>query len=297
MGWALGAMTVLAIVLLLAISKTVGWSFYVQANGAWWNSVLGWAYSDQPPALPVWPYPAMLATFLTENRIVQFIVLALMSLWWFGWSGTVFLSSTRVVFAAAFDRLLPEKAAEVDVRTGTPVTALLLMVIPAIIVSYLFAYNVGANADGIGGFRTLTLDSTLVIAVTFLGTTIAAILLPFRKRELFQASPIAKYRLFGVPLITVAGVVFGGFLVFLLVEWLLDPWLNGSPATWYEPFQSFLATGSAGGLYGISIANLYSVAYLAVMYLLAGAIYFGFKAYRRRAGIDISKAHQEIPVE
>ena len=37
-----------------------------------------------------------------------------MSLWWFGWSGTVFLSSTRVIFAAAFDRLLPEKVAEVE---------------------------------------------------------------------------------------------------------------------------------------------------------------------------------------
>jgi amino acid transporter len=57
---------------------------------------------------------------------------ALMSLWWFGWSGTVFLSSTRVIFAAAFDRLLPEKVAEVDERTGTPVNALLLMVIPSL---------------------------------------------------------------------------------------------------------------------------------------------------------------------
>jgi amino acid transporter len=268
MAWALGITTVLAIGLLLGISKTIGWTFYTQANGAWWNSSLGWAYSSQPAALPVWPYPAMLATFLTHNRLVQFIVLALMSLWWFGWSGTVFLSSTRVIFAAAFDRLLPEKAAEVDERSGTPVTALMLMVIPAIVVSALFAWNVF-------GFRTMTLDSTLVIAVTYLGTTLAAILLPFRKRELYAASPIAKYKFLGVPLITIAGAIFAAFLGFLLYEWIFDP----------------------QKLYGIGLQNPSSVYYMLANYVLAAAIYFGFKAYRRRSGIDISKAHQEIPVE
>ena len=140
MGTALGVTTLLGILLLFAISKTVGWEFYVQAGGAWWNHI--WYGADVAPALPVWPYPALFAVFLTSNRIVQFVVIALMSLWWFGWSGTVFLSSTRVIFAAAFDRLLPEKVAEVDERTGTPIYALLLMVVPSVIVAYLFAYNI-----------------------------------------------------------------------------------------------------------------------------------------------------------
>jgi len=266
MGTALGVTTLLGIVLLFAISKTVGWDFYVQAGGAWWN--YAWGYTDVAPALPVWPYPALLAAFLTSNRIVQFIVVALMSLWWFGWSGTVFLSSTRVIFAAAFDRLLPEKVAEVDERTGTPIYALLLMVVPSVVIAYLFAYNI---AD----FQTLTLCSTLVIAVTYLGTTIAAILLPYVKPDLYKASPIAKYNVLGIPLITVAGVIFGGFLVFLLYQWIFDP----------------------NSLYGIGISNTSSVIYMLSMYVLAGVIYFGFRAYRMRSGIDLDKVHAEIPVE
>ncbi|MDP2777582.1 MAG: APC family permease [Anaerolineales bacterium] len=266
MGLALGITTVLGIILLFAIRKTIGWDFYVQAGGAWWN--YAWGYSEVAPALPVWPYPAMLAAFLTTNKFVQFLVVALMSLWWFGWSGTVFLSSTRVIFAAAFDRLLPESVAKLDERTGTPVNALLLMIVPSVFVAYLFAFN-------IANFQTLTLCSTLVIAVTFLGTTISAIVLPYTKPDLYKASPIAKYNVLGLPLISVAGVVFGGFLVFLLYQWIFDP----------------------NGLYGIGISNTSSVYYMLGNYVLAAVIYFGFKAYRKSKGIDLNKVQAEIPVE
>jgi len=266
MGWALGATTLLGILLLFAISKTIGWNFYVQAGGAWWNYT--WGFSTDAPALPVWPYPALLAAFLTPSKILQFIVVALMSLWWFGWSGTVFLSSTRVIFAAAFDRLLPERVADVNERTGTPVNALLLMVVPSVFIAYLFSYN-------IANFQTLTLCSTLVIAVTYLGTTISAIVLPYTKPDLYKASPIAQYTVLGFPMISVAGLIFGGFLVFLLYQWIFDP----------------------NALYGIGIKNTNSVIYMLSMYVLAAVIYYGFKAARKRQGIDLDKVHAEIPAE
>ncbi len=266
MAWALIITTILGAIFFLLINKTIGWDFYMKANGAWWN--YRWEYTDQVPPLPIWPYPALLAVFMTPSRVIQFVVILAMSLWWFGWSGTVFLSSTRVIFAAAFDRLLPEKVAEVDARTSTPIYALLLMVVPSLIVSALFAWDAF-------NFKSLTLCSTLVIAVTYLGSTIAAILLPYTKPDLYNASPIAKYKVAGVPLITVAGIIFGAFLVFLLYEWLIDPL----------------------GLYGIGLSNTSSVIYMGVMYLLALAIYLGFKVYRKRGGIDISKVYQEIPVE
>jgi hypothetical protein len=91
-----------------------------------------------------------------------------------------------VIFAAAFDRMLPEWVSTVEPRTRTPIIALLLMVIPSAIISFLYAYN-------ILNFRTLVLDATLVIAVTFLGTTVAAIILPWKQKEVYVGSPIGKY--------------------------------------------------------------------------------------------------------
>ena len=273
MAWALVAITVLGILFFEGVAKTIGWDFYMQANAAWWN--YAWGYTTTPPPLPVWPNPAMLAVFLTSNRLVQIVVLLLMSTWWFGWAGTLFLSSTRVIFAAAFDRLLPEKAADLN-ENGAPVNAMLLMVVPAIVVSALYAYNVA-------GFKSITLAATQGIAIMYFGTAIAAIVLPYKKKELFSASPIAKMQVAGIPLITVAGAIFGAFLLFLLVEWFFDPWLNPD----FAP----------AGLYGISLANTNSVIFLLVCYGTAAAIYYGFKARRKNEGIDLDKVQAEIPVE
>ncbi len=271
MAWGLGVTTALAILFFLGVSKTIGWDFYMQANGAWWNSV--WFGAESP--MPMWPYPALFAVFLVDSPIIQLIVIVLMSLWWFGWVGTVFLSSTRVIFAAAFDRLLPEKAAELNERTGAPVNAIILMALPAVLVSYLFAFNEA-------GFRSLTLFGTLVIAVMYLGTSIAAIILPYTKKELFEASPIAKMKIGGIPIITISGVIFSGFLIYLLYQWILDP----------------------NALYGIGYSinplgykNGTSMILMFVFYVGAAAIYYGFKSYRKSKGIDLDKITAEIPVE
>ena len=266
MGGALVFTTVLAVVFFLLIDKTISWEFYTSANGAYWNYV--WGFTETAPPLNFWPYPAMLAMFLTDSRILQLIVILAMSMWFFGWAGTVFLSSTRVIFAAAFDRVLPEKVAAVHPRTRTPIWALALMVVPGLIVSILYVWD-------IANFSSLTLMSTLVIAVTYLGSTISAILLPYTKKEMYEASPIAKYKVAGIPLITVAGVIFAAFLLFLLYQWLVDP----------------------NGLYGIGYTNTSSMIFMLAMYGLALIIYVGARSYRRARGVSLDMLYKEIPAE
>jgi len=339
--------TVLALVFFVLIAKSIGWDFYNKANGAFWNYT--WGYVKEAPPLPFWPYPALFAAFMSTSPVLQFIVILLMSLWWFGWSGTVFLSSTRVIFAASFDRMLPEWVSKVDPRTHTPINALLLMVIPSLIVSYLYAFNIFS-------FQTLALDATLVIAVTYLGTTVAGIILPWHKKDLYDGSPIAKYNVtswlswivtiiyiaatgyliyisfnYGIevvrglpgvgangltwvivilvwlfnlgnavllvwiliyivkrmiksgklPLISFAGLLFLGFLDWLLVEWLWDPHIS--------PFDF--------PLYAIGWSNVSSIVFMLALYGVAAIIFYGFNAYRKKQGIDTEKIYKEIPVE
>jgi APA family basic amino acid/polyamine antiporter len=244
----------LTIVFLLLVDKTIGWSFYQNLNGLDYNLT---------PQFGIWPYPFLFAGWLVHNTVFQVVLILALGLWFFGWVGTLFLSSTRVIFAAAFDRVLPDRAAEVSEKRKVPFYSLVLMLLPAAILSAVYAFSTT--------FRNYTLDATLVIAVTYLFSAIAVVILPWRKPDLWAASPASRFKVLGVPIVPVAGVVTIGLLVFDLVEWL------------------------SNDLYYVN--NHDSLYFMAGMYVLAIVVYVVARAVRRRQGIDLGLINAEIPVE
>jgi APA family basic amino acid/polyamine antiporter len=264
MFWGLWVTVALVAVIILLIVKTIGWDFYYAANASYWNSIFV-AGSPAPP-VGIWPYPVMLAGWLVGNHLFQALLIAVMGLWFFGWAGTLFLSSTRVIFAAAFDRVLPEWAANISAKRRVPYGSLILMIIPSLIVSAIWAYH--------PSFQGIFLWATGVIAITFLGTVIAAAIMPWRRKDIFENSPIARFKVAGIPVITITGVVSAIFLLFMLAEW------------------------SFNAVYGTSFSlNASSPIYFLVTYLVAIAIYVVARVVRKRQGIDLARIHREIPVE
>jgi len=244
---------------ILLVVKTMGWQFYNAANAAW--------YAGTAP-VGTWPYPVMFAGWLVDNHFFQVVLLIVMGLWFFGWAGTLFLSSTRVIFAAAFDRVLPSWAANISAKRRVPYGALILMIVPSIVLSAIWAYR--------PTFQSVFLDATAVLALTFLATVIAAIILPWRRKDLYDASPIAGYKVAGLPLISVVGVITAIFLGFLLFEWSF----NANDLY----FTTFTSTWS-------------SVWYFVATYVVAIVIYVVARVVRKRQGIDLDRIHHEIPVE
>jgi APA family basic amino acid/polyamine antiporter len=242
------------VIFLLLIAKTVGWGFYQNLNALDYNAT---------PQFGIWPYPFMFAAWLVHNTAFQVVLILVLSLWFFGWVGTLFLSSTRVIFAAAFDRVLPDRAAEVSEKRKVPVYSLILMLLPAAGLAAVYAYSTT--------FRTYTLDATLVIAVTYLFSAIAVVVLPWRKPDLWRASPASRIKIFGVQIVPVAGVITIGLLGFNLYEWLSN---------------SLYFVNSRDSLY-----------YMGAMYVLAIVVYSVARIVRRRQGIDLSLINKEIPVE
>jgi basic amino acid/polyamine antiporter, APA family len=250
----------LSVLFLVLVNKTMGQAFYNNTGALYWSAYYG---GKVPAAIPIWPYPVMFIGWLVHNQIFQVVLLVVMLLWFLAWVGTLFLSSTRVIFAAAFDRILPDRAAEVSEKRKVPFYSLILMLLPAVGLSALYAYW--------SKFYTYTLDATLVIAVTYLFTAIAVVLLPFIKPDLWNASPASRIRLFGVPIVPLAGWITIGLLGFNLYEWL---------------------TNAAYGVNGKD-----SLIYMGAMYVLAIVIYVVARIVRSRQGIDLGLINKEIPVE
>jgi amino acid transporter len=265
MMWGLWITIAIGIVFLLLASKFFGWQFFQASNVNYANLYYG--YTDSAP-IPVWTYPPLLVGMFFHNSALAALLILVFGAWFIGWAGTLFLSSTRVIFAAAFDRVLPEKVADVSEKRHVPMWALALMLIPALIVSAVFAYSLT--------FRTYLFASTFVIIVTFFGTSVAAAILPWRKKQLYANSPIARYKVLGVPLITVTGTITALFLGWNIYKWIWPPL-------------------SDGNLYGINVPD--SMYFMGGMYLLALIIYVVARIYRKSQGIDLRAVYREIPVE
>src|SRR3989441_397411 len=267
MFWGLWVTVGLVALVVVLIVKTMGWNFYQSANAAYWNNLFAVQGAVAPP-VPIWPYPVIFAGFLVDNHLFQALLILVMGLWFFGWAGTLFLSSTRVIFAAAFDRVLPAWAANISAKRRVPYGSLILMIVPSVVISAVYAYR--------PTFTSVFLDATAVLALTFFATVVAAIILPWRRKDLYDASPIANYKVAGVPAITIVGVITGLFLLFMLYEWSFNK----------------------DNLYGTSFQSTpNSVYYFLATYIVAVVIYVAARIVRNRQGIDLRRIHHEIPVE
>jgi len=260
----LWATVALAIVFIFLAAKTFGWTFFNASNATYVNYSYG--YVTDAPVIPIWGFPGLLAAYLIDSHIIQAIIVIAFGAWWLGWTGTLFLSSTRMIFAAAFDRVLPEWAGRVSEGRGVPWAALVLIMAPSVVLSYLYAYQSAT-------FYPLTLDAVLVIAVTFFGSSIAATILPYWKPEIYNASPVARFKIGGLPVISIAGALSTLFLGWVLYSWLVDP------------------------LYGIGVGNTDSIIFLGVLYGAAAVLYVVARFWRRAQGVDLDAIHAQIPAE
>ena len=146
---------------------------------------------------------------------------------------------------------------------GVPTVALALLVFPSIVTSALYAYTTW--------YYTATLDTTLVIAVTYLGTVLAAMIMPWRLKGVWASSPLPKWGIAGIPVMSIVAAGFSVFLLLNLIWWLKD------------------------SIYGIN--NKWSLLYMGILYALAAAIWIVASVVRRRQGMPLEAVAKEIPVE
>jgi len=258
-----GLLAAVAIVIafLFLVTKTMGWDFFeASANG--YMGVL-YAYID-PAAVPgggEYLSPTAMTAWIVNNSVFQVIFIAAISLIVFGWWGTVFLSSTRMIFASAFDRILPESVAKVT-SGGVPVNALLLMAIPSVIVSAFYAFQ--------PSFVQLTYDATLVIAFMFFVTGCAFVAMPLRAKAIWQNSALPKG-----PILPIVGIIYVLFMAGMLIAWFYDK-LN---------------------VYGVGYKNKNSMIFMAILYIAAIVIWVAAWAIRKRQGMALEAVAKEIPVE
>jgi amino acid transporter len=221
-----------------------------------------WAYNTGGIAPSYSPNVSVFVSMLSDSWPVTILVALGFICGGFGIANVVFLNASRVMMAMGLDGSLPSFFSEVSDRRHTPVKAATLWSVLALIVAWVFAYRPGwSSIILVGGVIT----SALVVGVTCLAATV----FPYRSKDIFDASPAARYLVGGVPLMTLAGGL--ATIVSAALVWvaLTDSQLG---------LTSTNARLTIGGAFVTGI-----VVYLAMV------------AFRRSQGVDTSLAYRYVP--
>jgi hypothetical protein len=175
-----------------------------------------------------------------------------------------------MIFASAFDRILPEGAAKVT-SGGVPVVALVLMTIPSIIMAALYAYTPIDAEKGVTIVKLFTYDATVGILIMFLGSALAFMIMKWRAKSIWDSSSLPKSGIAGLPWMSIVAAIYSAFLVFNLYLFVTD------------------------ALYGVN--NDKSAIFMAILYVAALVIWIIAWATRKRQGMALEAVAKEIPVE
>src|SRR3989454_638625 len=220
-------------------------------------------------APPIAPWFSNLAMVLTDNPIILFLMIIGILLNALQVVFNVIVGWTRVAVAMSIDGALPRAVSHVSPRTHTPVNA---HVIFLILGGFLYAYIYNM----VPGYTAYTLAVTAVATVMYIGTAIGGAVFPRTRREVYQTSPIAKYKVGPVPLITICGLIAAGFSAWMLYWYITQPFLG-------------IANLSAG------FDGVKSLLIMVAIFVGWTVYYFVRRAYLKSRGINLDLAYKEVP--
>ena len=218
-------------------------------------------------AIPSGPWYQFLASLVQNIPVLAVIILGSFLFWSLpAMVGNTFMP-IRSVFAWAFDRLLPEKFAEVNERTHSPVPAIMLVMA---LVTAMLAWSV-LSTDF---FTWLALGVEAgVVCIVIVG--IAALAFPSRRPDLYQASP-ANVRFAGIPVLYIVAPLSIAVMLFLVYLTVTYP-----------------ALALAGNL-----DNMWQIpAFMGMIVVIGLVLYYVAKMVRRSQGIDVDLVYRELPPE
>ncbi|MBI1880337.1 MAG: hypothetical protein HYR94_19310, partial [Chloroflexi bacterium] len=236
---------------------------YYAVVGTEFNDAAAFLQLNGKSPLPVSGVLNFFAGILT-NPFLNILMGISFFLWHFLLLFVMFTICVRNIFAWAFDQIVPIWLTQVTEKTRAPWSATVVVGVLSLILLWTFIFT---------QLWFLVVNYIVIFSIAFWITSFAAILLPYRKPELFNAAPTSvQMKLVGIPLVTIAGVV--NLILFTLIL-----------------YSSFLLPAFSGPVGPAAIGVVIGI------YLVGLIIYFIAAGIRKNQGVDFNLLYGEIPPE
>lgn len=256
---ALGAGVVMYLVGWLLLKHTTGLPFLQSAN--FLQATNATAYGHLTTAPTTITFYALLVSGDPITKILMAVAFPAATI---AIIAAYILVLSRIIFALSFDRLLPTFMADVTPKRRVPRNAYILSAVGFIVFVWLSIFS---------SFDSVFRDLTLMGAFGFLLVSLAATLLPWMKKDLYESSPRAfKGSWLGLPPIAVIGGI----------STLVNGWMC------YEVIAKPQIVG------GYSLSSILTVAFVfgwgLVSYVIA-------RLWTKSRGVGFGLATRELPPE
>jgi APA family basic amino acid/polyamine antiporter len=231
---------------------TFGTPFMIAANGG-----------GMPASLALTATYFSLISASVGNTFLAVVLFGCYVLFWPLICYISFIQPTRMLFAYAFDGILPYGVTRTT-KSGSPYVAVIITFVMSAVTLVWAVY--GSN------FFQVLVYATLVQLIAMGLVGLSAVLVPYTKPDLYRASA-TKLKVLGIPVVSIAGA---GAIATCVAIWILY---------FHYPVQFGLANKTKMfSIFGGTIA-------LAIVYYLVA------KAVRRNQGVDLALAYAEVPPE
>jgi basic amino acid/polyamine antiporter, APA family len=172
----------------------------------------------------------------------------------------------RAFFAWGMDRMGPRWFTNVSARRGAPVQMYILATVISMVLMVAYWYVFPSLLAGL-------VASGMQLVSVFALTSISAILLPYRKKvaNIWSASPFSRWKILGVPVLTISGVVYLCYIVVLL----------------YYAFFSEKTRDVTGKNLGLFVGT----------WIVGMCWYFAWRYHGKSQGVDVGITYGQLPPE
>ncbi|MFL5827500.1 MAG: APC family permease [Thermoleophilaceae bacterium] len=239
------------------------WRFYDIVGKEFINSVVFLNNNtDKGSGLPVDPVLNLFTGIMTGSTVLNVIMAISFFLWNFLLLFVIATVITRNLFAWSVDRILPDAVTKVDRRWHSPWVATLIVIVLSEILLVLYVFTT---------FFQQVSNYIVLYSIAFWAASFAAILLPYRRPEIYNAAPdFVRRKIAGVPILVLFGI--GNLILFSLVL--------------YSAFKLPAFSGPTG---------LKAVLFVVGIYLAGAVVYVAARAIQMSRGVNIDLAYKEIP--
>jgi amino acid transporter len=245
--------------------------YFVTALAA--NSVLGARFMGAANFLatqhadlytvPDGPSMTLYTSMLTSSNLLNFLIHLIPVFAEIGLVTTYLMTTSRVLFALSFDRILPSGIRNLS-RWGTPGVAIAAT---AISIGVVFTLAIFTSVLAVWS------NGTLGLAIIYVVISLAVLSLVYRHRDIWESGPqTLKAKVLGVPLISIVAALSGAFALLIVV----------------------LATAKP---LGIGPLNWKSILALVICFAWGAVVYYWLRASYSRQGVNLKAVLTEIPPE